>query len=265
MNTYTQKKLFTLAGAVLFFTATTQAAIIAHYTFDETTGTTASDSAGTNNGVITGGVTVGQTGISGKAYLFDGSTGYVDMGDSSFISSLVETGGAALNTFTISTWVKYTVSAQTKIVAFLGDDTKTDQYFALGQTNGKVVDWYRGPGGAAYNGGDYINNDTWHLLTTTISPTEKRTYVDGSLLNTETVTYGTIAGANNFEIGRLGRSNVADYFNGLIDDVQVYNTTLSASDVSYLFANPGTAIPEPSAFAALLGLGSLALVLRRRR
>lgn len=82
-------------------------ALIAHYKFDEAANATvAADSAGGNPGAIQSGVTTGSTGISGNAYSFDGSDdAFVDMGDASFIFSIVESGGSSLNNFSFSGWV----------------------------------------------------------------------------------------------------------------------------------------------------------------
>ncbi len=85
---------------------------------------------------------------------------------------------------------------------------------------------------------------------------------------------GNFAGRDNSEgwyNAALG--NAAGYYNttgfafsGSIDDVQIYDEALSASDATFLLNNAGTAVgvPEPSS-TALLGLGGLALILRRRK
>ena len=113
-----------------------------------------------------------------------------------------------------------------------------------------------------------IDDGTWHHLAMTVDlgTSTMNLYVDGLLADTQNFSTGAVAfpGFNNFEIGRLGRSATkVDGYTGLVDDVQVYNTALSASDVAFLAANPGVAVPEPTAFA-LAGLGLLSLFRRRR-
>jgi len=87
-------------------------------------------------------------------------------------------------------------------------------------------------------------------------------YVNGVLDTVDTDTGGTQAGFNtvagSFEIAGL-EVHTTRYMNGLIDDVRVYNTELSAAEIMVL----ATPIPEPSSI--LLGLlGMVGIALRRR-
>jgi hypothetical protein len=235
------------------------AGIIAHYKFDETSGTTAIDSVGVNNGTITGGVTIDQDGVAGRAYQFNGSNGYVDMGDASFIADLVEAGGASLNSFSFSGWVKHTASHSGQVV-FIGNDQTGSDYIAYGPQNDTFRSWYRGAGGEQLAGiGPAINDGQWHHVALTVSPTQMITYIDGVAENVENKTYTSVNGANSFDIGRLGRSNHTDYSNGLIDDVQIYAGTLTQNDITYLMNNPGQVVPEPTA-ACLAIVGLLTLI-----
>ena len=70
--------------------------------------------------------------------------------------------------------------------------------------------------------------------------TSPTVYIDGSSANTTltpnswhhiTITTSTNINANNVEIGRVG----SNYFNGTIDDLRIFDTTLSTSDVDRLY------------------------------
>jgi hypothetical protein len=59
-------------------------------------------------------------------------------------------------------------------------------------------------------------------------------------------------------VGRgMWNNNIADFFNGMIDEVRISDVALDPSQF--------LAIPEPSTYALLAGLGALALVVLRRR
>ncbi len=66
-------------------------------------------------------------------------------------------------------------------------------------------------------------------------------YVDGELVGTvEDVDGFDDAGSSPLVIGALGGSFG---FRGVLDDVQLYETLLSAADVAYLYENPGEELP----------------------
>ncbi|GAA5125036.1 LamG domain-containing protein [Luteolibacter yonseiensis] len=262
---------------------TSHAALIAHYKFDETSGTSAVDELGVTNGVIGSGVTINQTGKSGGAYLFPDNiadSGIVDMGNAAFFSSIS-------NQVTYSVWMNSTDSdANRNTIIFSGSDTVANSYMDLGMSGETANDGpataRNRPSGAnsavtpaksaqqtgILGGTTRIDDGLWHHLAMTVNLTTGilTLYVDGVSAATQDFNAGVVAFPifNNFEIGRLGRQgSKADAYGGLVDDVQVYNTALSAPEISYLFNNPGQAVPEPAAFA-LAGLGLLVLVQRKR-
>jgi hypothetical protein len=127
--------------------------------------------------------------------------------------------------------------------------------------------------------GTALNDDNWHHAVMTIDAATEilKLYVDGVDVGTGRPAAATpnppgtpanIAdfptSMNNFEVGRLGRSSECCSYAGLVDDIQIYDRVLSGDEVSFLFNNPGTAIPEPG-FFVLLGLGGIALLGRRAR
>src|SRR5436189_4469468 len=58
------------------------------YAFDETSGTTATDSGSApSNGLIVGGVALGAPGVNGSAYQFNGTNAYVNTNTNSLIAA----------------------------------------------------------------------------------------------------------------------------------------------------------------------------------
>lgn len=115
---------------------------------------------------------------------------------------------------------------------------------------------------SSINTGDFV-----HLAVTWVQSTGlKSIYVNGKLDAQEHHGAGYDLSARNQLV--LG-GNLTDvrYFDGLIDDFQVYDRALAATDVAFLAANPGmtTPIPEPRVCAMLLaGLSVIGWVARHR-
>lgn len=121
--------------------------------------------------------------------------------------------------------------------------------------------------------GTPIANDDWHHVAVSYADggTAVAFYLDGVLYGTanfsttpvNTVTAGNLGIAIGAGIRETTASNgnAARFVNGLIDDVRIYSTDLTAAQIEGLYLST---VPEPSA-AALLGLGALALALRRAR
>ena len=81
------KKLFIIPLLVLLFSCIASATdlttdIVSYYKFDETTGTTATDSAGSSSGSISG-ATINQPGKIDKSYSFDGNNDYININNAS--------------------------------------------------------------------------------------------------------------------------------------------------------------------------------------
>ncbi|RYD24413.1 MAG: LamG domain-containing protein [Verrucomicrobiaceae bacterium] len=278
-----------IASGICGLAMSSHAALIAHYKFDEAAATTSAvDQLGGTSGVIGSSVVTGVTGIAGNAYQFPDlatAAGIVDMGNASFYAG---PGGLnAANQVTYSVWMNSTDSdANRNTILYSGSDTVANSYQDIGMSgevnvginsvDGSASGRNR-PAGATipqqtgvFSSPTVIHDGTWHhlALTVDLSTATMVLYVDGVASATQNFAAATVLFPvfNNFEIGRLGRtggSGPTDAFGGLIDDVQVYNTALTAGEVQYLYSNPGKAVPEPGVFG-LAGLGLLALTFRRR-
>jgi hypothetical protein len=87
-------------------------------------------------------------------------------------------------------------------------------------------------------GGDNVNynNNEWTHLVLTINPNGQwKTYINGVLNTTNNSSYPALV-QNNFVY--LGKSlhNIDAYFNGLMDEYLMYDTVLTAQDVSQLYS-----------------------------
>lgn len=279
--------LLLTASSLVGLTLTGRAALVSHYTFDEAAGATSATNevSGATVGDVGTSVTTGVTGISGNAYSFTGGSAQaniVDMGNASFLSS-IQTSGQ----YTFSLWVSTSIlSGPYNVALFAGNNADSNDYIDVGITTGGTIDGQAymrhrvntnsNPGGAqSFFTGSVVADGSWHHVvmtgdTTATTPT-MTLFLDGVQVNSATILPGDNANGtgslfpvlNNFEIGRLGRSSPTDAYEGLVDDVQIYDSALSPAQVGYLFNNPGLAVPEPGV-AALAGLGLLSLIRRRR-
>ncbi len=204
---------------------------IAHWKFDEGSGTIAYDSAGDNDGTFIGepNWTAGQV---GGALEFDGVDDYVDVGDPADGSLDLGTGN-----FSISGWVKRdvleihsSIYSKTNYTDGLGYglfiNNDNHFYFRTGTTG-----WVK----TAVLSNAMVTTGTWYHIVGVREDTTLKIYVNGSLDNSTT---GTLRDVDNTVSAVIGRfySNHDDYYhNGTIDDVLIYNRALSAEEVEQLY------------------------------
>jgi len=224
-------------------------ALISHWRLDDGAGTVAADDAGGHDGVLSGTATFVPGGMAGGAVSFN--QGRIDL--PAAVVQALDAGKA----FTVSMWISP--------VSFGGYRTVFD---TVGR---QLALWIDTPGGGWYGIGGTSNQalydpawttGEWQHLVMTSDGTTAHTYRNG--VSNSDLTPGGLAAAE-WVLG-YNVSGGGNYYYGLMDDVQVYDTALPPADIAFLYEHPGRTlgvVPEPGALA--LQAAALAGTLRRRR
>ncbi|MGB4942976.1 MAG: LamG domain-containing protein, partial [Candidatus Moraniibacteriota bacterium] len=210
--------------------------LVGHWTFDgaDVSGTTAIDRGrGGNVGTLSGSPAV-SPGRLGQALRFDGTDDYVSVAHASSIN--------LSNTISISLWQKGTV--------FQEYNRSVSKEWGGGQLygwaiygNGTALEIVTSAGGPLLNSTDspvFLYDGSWHHIVWTLDNGNWTYTRDGGVI-TGSGTYthgGGFGNTNNFTIGKNGYS-ASDYFTGQIDDVRIYDTALTATQITDIYRASG--------------------------
>ncbi|MGI9533778.1 MAG: LamG-like jellyroll fold domain-containing protein [Thermodesulfobacteriota bacterium] len=220
---------------VTVFPEPSQSGLIAHWELDESGGTTALDSAGFNDGILNNGP-VWQPG-SGKlqgALEFDGVDDYVDLG------TLDIEGGTGL---TLSAWIMaddFDVH-DSRIISKTTGISGTNHYWMLSTINQTGLRFRLKTGGTTTtlkSGTGELQAGAWYHVAATYDGTTMRIYKDGVEVASTSKT-GTVAidPTVSAAIGNQPPGAGSRPYDGLIDDVRIYNRALTQIEITAL-ANP---------------------------
>jgi hypothetical protein len=202
------------------------------------------DSVGTNNGIAIGNVTYAP-GEVGQAFDFDGTSG--------FVATSVELDNP--QDFTLELWFKTTTTQGGALMGF-GDSQ-------FGNPNAHDRNLYMDNNGVLHFGiicnlavqtadstASY-NDGQWHHVAATLSDSAgSALYVDGSLVASNRLATTAL---NYSGWWSIGQNSLRDwpfqpssfYFNGLIDEVSIYDSPLDAADIRSIY-NAGSAGKIPA-------------------
>jgi hypothetical protein len=200
---------------------------------------TAADVTGSNPGTLNGGVTF-VPGKTGKAFSFDGNPNrgsYVSVPDAANLDS---------TTGTWSFWLKTTQTS-----SFVGLVGKSDSF---GSLNGITMQMDGGFARVEVKGNDFpltlllnpmtvrLNDGQWHQMTLTFaSGGPVVLYIDGQMAASGTAPNFSFGANDPLRFGAMTDNFWAPY-NGLLDEVQVYNRALSVAEVRFL-SNAAPVVP----------------------
>jgi len=257
-----RKGLSVIVGiAILLFAYSASADVVTNnliswWKFDETSGASAYDSAGSNTGTVTGAAwTTDTAGVASSGALsFDGTDDYV----------LAPAAGFDYSAGSWEMWVKASNYGDGSYRSLFGGNyfgetqlemmkTKnSSQFYFLLQYAGILV---------TTSDGGVLSNGVWQHIVATwdFSNDNYEVFIDGVSRGSSSTDYDAPSTPTTVGIGCITDPGAQVFWQGGIDEVRVYSQPLSQSEVEQNYA----AIPEPSTLL-LLGTGLLGLFASRR-
>lgn len=196
---------------------------------DESAGTVAYDNStfGNNGNLQSMSGTEWTVGKVEGGLEFDGSSDYIEVSNS---TSLQFT-----NAITIAAWIKgdsWGSASDVDVIARKGGSTPVNYQLCIndGEVSLHLDDT---DGGGGYRSDTTLNTDEWYHVAATWDGSEVRIYVNGVLDNTpESHTSSLGSDTRSLYIGgRVGQ----DRFDGLLDDVRLYNRALCADEIAAIY------------------------------
>lgn len=246
--------------------------MLAHYTFDQGSGTTLADSSGNGNDLTLGSGTNWQvTGVFGGSYDFGTESALSRTGGASS-GTLANLNTVTGNQVTISFWAQSASESIRSNPFYFGTSAagQGSRIFAShlewsdGQTYWDVA-WDVNNGNRV-NGDLGLSADQMHHYVMTFDGDlgEMFVYKDNvEVLASTSVPGGTINWANlsNFEIGAFSFDS---FWDGQVDDFAIWNEVIDENSRTIAFTQGVGAIPEPASGTLFLTVAA-GFLLRRRR
>ena len=218
------------------------AGLVARWHMDEGSGSSLDDSsANSNTGIISGASWLASDGLgwydrsdagfsSGCSLNFDSSGDYVSIPDNDSLDAAH---------ITIEAWIKTgsNVSSPSPQYILAKWDSDGERSYAISIASSTVYfqTSYSGYDVSvnSLDGGTVSANTWYHIAVTSDGVDKKRIYLNGTKAGSETAWNYTIhPGTSIIAIGAKDGSP-ANLFKGIIDDVSIYNTALSAAEIEY--------------------------------
>lgn len=234
------------------------ATLVAEYLFEEGSGTTLVDNWGTHNGTINGSPSPSwTTGIKGQALSFNGSTQYVSIPLSADINNLSVSPWTYANK-TVELWFYANTVAPVRQVIYEqggggpagGTSTGGLNVYLFGSTLYTGIWCYEWP----TNWGKWFNTTIsagkwYHVALVYSNSNTVAMYVDGKLINKDSVINAYQANGGDVNIGRNGNTRFHDdswmnnqgyivghFFNGKVDELRLYNGALGMAEIQKHYA-----------------------------
>ena len=216
--------------------------LVAAYSFDEGNGLNANDGSGNNFTGIISGATWTSTGKFGNALSFDGTSNWVTVADA---NALDLTAG-----MTLEAWVFPTAAATAAMWrnVIIKERVGGEVYNLYADTDSHVPGIYIVKGAnlstVSASGTSQILLNTWTHLAATYNNSSLSLYVNGNLVRSVPTSGNLTTSTGALRIG--GNSVWGEFFQGIIDEVRVYNRALSQAEIQSDMVRPlGLAPPPP--------------------
>jgi hypothetical protein len=220
---------------------------VGYWSFDEGSGTVAHDSSGNgHDGVVNGASWV--DGAINKALQFDGVNDYVEISYSSDLNP---------KSLTISHWVyfnsfpaSYGSNPNSETIA-QGTNDQVNGFYGLGQIHYPPVIQFA----LRENNQYYLVSSTtqiavgqWYHVVGTYDGSAMKLYINGTLENQKTIDVQRTTNNANLQIGAQRQSGFEYWFDGIIDEVKIYNYARTAEQIQSDYTSlVSSTTPSPSA------------------
>lgn len=203
-------------------------ALVAHWKFDETSGTTAHDSAGNNDGYVSEFGTDWAQGHEGGALNFAGQTGYVEVYDSPPLNPT--------QAVTFAAWIKPSWTGNNRI---LQKGLNDDQYRLL-REGASFVFHLSGVSNGRLACSSFPPQGQWHHVAATYDGSVMKLFYDAVLVRQQNATGEIDVTSDLLCIGaKYPGAPWGDVFDGLMDEVRIYDYALSAEEIAALCEGTG--------------------------
>jgi hypothetical protein len=204
--------------------------LVAHWRFDEGTGTSVADATGNGNTGATRGGPVWTTGF--PAAKFSNPGALVLDGEDDYVEITIKSVPANAAAKTLALWFKAsnpTAIPIRNLVALINDTT--DVGIQLGLDQGRVAAWFYGAAMPLVNAPSPVDGN-WHHAAYVFDGNVHRIYLDGARM----ASTPAIPKTGTMNRARLGTYQVPDeMFAGTIDDVRIYARALGDAEVAALW------------------------------
>ncbi|MBN2588692.1 MAG: discoidin domain-containing protein [Sedimentisphaerales bacterium] len=246
-----------MLSLVFFISESAKCELVAHYPLDGN----GNDITGNGfDGTEEGGPLTYVMGVNGQALSLTAQSGQYILTE----ATAADLGIDGDKPKTVMAWVNNGEASNTGAVWDVGSNASwwiNGQTFGL-RGNAAADSWQAQLWGVDRNPTGMVDTvGTWTHIAFVYDGTTLYIYSDGNLIDSAALTLDT-GTANTFRIGQFYYANSSVYFNGLIDDVKVYNTALTESEIKADMFDAGSSnysalLPKPKNGATDVELNTL--------